>query len=137
MDSEKPSARQGRTGEEVLAAVPFGLRVGAAAFGRLRWSPGAGVIGFAAVRLATVLVPVAVAVALAGLLAPSASWPVGKKGSPRAGHRGRARRRARRGGRGGHLRGAHRLRRDARPERADPAQRGRSAHLAAVPVRCT
>ncbi|GAA1957273.1 AI-2E family transporter [Amycolatopsis minnesotensis] len=80
MDNDEPSARRGRTAEDVLAAVPYGLRVGAAVFGRLLVvAGGLAVLGFVAVQLATVLVPVAVALLLAGLLAPSVSWLVRKK----------------------------------------------------------
>jgi predicted PurR-regulated permease PerM len=81
MDSSEPSAQHGvRTAEEVRSAVPYGLRVGAAVFWRLLViAAGLVLVGFVAVQLAAVLVPVAVALLLAGLLAPSVSWLAGKK----------------------------------------------------------
>ncbi|MEV4603681.1 AI-2E family transporter [Amycolatopsis sp. NPDC049253] len=61
-------------------AVPYGLRVGAAVFGRLLVvAGGLALIGYVAVKLAAVLVPVAVALLLAGLLAPTVSWLARKK----------------------------------------------------------
>jgi predicted PurR-regulated permease PerM len=81
MNSREPLAQQGnRATEEVRSAVPYGLRVGAAVFGCLLViTGGLAVVGFVAVQLATVLVPVAVALLLSGLLAPSVSWLAGKK----------------------------------------------------------
>jgi predicted PurR-regulated permease PerM len=81
MNSKVPTAEPGlRTAEEVRAAVPYGLRVGAAVFGRmLIVAAGLALIGYVAVKLAAVLVPVAVALLLAGLLAPTVSWLAGKK----------------------------------------------------------
>jgi predicted PurR-regulated permease PerM len=55
--------------------VPHGLRVAAAVSWRLLVVAGAlTVLGFVAVKLASVLVPVAVALLLAGLFAPAVSW---------------------------------------------------------------
>ncbi|MYW93011.1 AI-2E family transporter [Amycolatopsis rubida] len=84
MNSDRPPARHGPTTEDVLAAVPYGLRVAAAVSGRLLVvAGGMALIGFVVVQLATVLVPVAVALLLTGLLAPSVSWLARKK-VPRA-----------------------------------------------------
>ncbi|MEV0072037.1 MULTISPECIES: AI-2E family transporter [unclassified Amycolatopsis] len=60
--------------------MPYGLRVGAAVFGRLLVvAGGLALIGYVAVKLAAVLVPVAVALLLAALLAPTVSWLARKK----------------------------------------------------------
>jgi hypothetical protein len=69
-------AQQGnRATEEVRSAVPYGLRVGAAMFGCLLViTGGLAVVGFGAVQLATVLVPVAVALLLSGLLGRCRGW---------------------------------------------------------------
>lgn len=79
--SSEPSAQHGsRTAPEVRWAVPYGLRVEVAVFWRvLVMAGGLTVVGFVAVQLAAVLVPVAVALLLAGLLAPSVSWLAGKR----------------------------------------------------------
>lgn len=78
--SEPPTQRSGRTAPEAHSAIPHGLRVGAAVSWRLLIiAGGLTAVGFVAVRLAAVLVPVAVALLLAGLLAPSVSWLVGKR----------------------------------------------------------
>ncbi|MEV7099764.1 AI-2E family transporter [Amycolatopsis sp. NPDC051045] len=64
--------------------MPYGLRVAAAVSWRLLVVAAAlTVLGFVATRLASVLVPVAVALLLAGLFAPAVSWLTGKK-IPRA-----------------------------------------------------
>lgn len=64
--------------------MPYGLRVAAAVSWRLLVVAAAlTVLGFVATRLASVLVPVAVALLLAGLFAPAVSWLTGKK-VPRA-----------------------------------------------------
>ncbi|MBE8519605.1 AI-2E family transporter [Amycolatopsis sp. H6(2020)] len=60
--------------------VPYGLRVAAALAWRLLVVAAAlTVLGFVAVKLASVLVPVAVALLLAGLFSPAVSWLAGKK----------------------------------------------------------
>ncbi|VVJ21814.1 FIG01121868: Possible membrane protein [Amycolatopsis camponoti] len=60
--------------------VPYGLRVAAAvAWRALVVAAALTVVGFLAVKLASVLVPVAVALLLAGLFSPAVSWLVGKK----------------------------------------------------------
>lgn len=81
MNSREPSVQQGaRSAEDVRAAVPYGLRVGAAIFWRLLViAGGLAVLGMLAARVAAVLVPLAVALLLAALLAPGVSWLVGKK----------------------------------------------------------
>ncbi|WIX76729.1 hypothetical protein QRX50_35560 [Amycolatopsis carbonis] len=81
MKSDETEPQHGvRTAAEVRAAVPYGLRVGAAVFGRLLIvAGGLALIGYVAVSLATVLVPVAVALLLAALLAPTVSWLARKK----------------------------------------------------------
>ncbi|WIX79255.1 AI-2E family transporter [Amycolatopsis carbonis] len=81
MKSDETESQHGvRTAAEVRAAVPYGLRVGAAVFGRLLIvAGGLALIGYVAVKLATVLVPVAVALLLAALLAPTVSWLARKK----------------------------------------------------------
>ncbi|MFD8493782.1 AI-2E family transporter [Amycolatopsis sp. NPDC059657] len=62
------------------AAVLYGLRLGAAvAWRSLVIAGGLTVLGLLVVRLAAVVVPVAVALLLAGLLAPSVSWLVRRK----------------------------------------------------------
>ncbi|MGK3201116.1 AI-2E family transporter [Amycolatopsis sp. MEPSY49] len=60
--------------------VPYGLRVAAAVSWRLLVVAAAlTVLGFVATRLASVLVPVAVALLLAGLFSPAVSWLAGRK----------------------------------------------------------
>ncbi|WP_410645403.1 AI-2E family transporter [Amycolatopsis sp. lyj-346] len=62
------------------SAVPYGLRVAAAVSWRLLVVAAAlTVLGFVAVRLASVLVPVAVALLLAGLFSPAVSWLAGRR----------------------------------------------------------
>ncbi|WIX98814.1 AI-2E family transporter [Amycolatopsis mongoliensis] len=81
MTAETPGDDASR---HVRSAVPYGLRVAAAVSWRLLIIAGAlTVLGFLAVKLASVLVPVAVALLLAGLFAPAVSWLAGKK-VPRA-----------------------------------------------------
>ncbi|WP_410606454.1 AI-2E family transporter [Amycolatopsis sp. lyj-109] len=60
--------------------MPYGLRVAAAVSWRLLVVAAAlTVLGFVATRLASVLVPVAVALLLAGLFSPAVSWLAGKR----------------------------------------------------------
>ncbi|QWF81106.1 AI-2E family transporter [Amycolatopsis sp. CA-230715] len=83
-DNDPGGRRHLRSAQDVLATVPFGLRVAAAVFGRLLVvAGGLALVGFVAVQLASMLVPVAVALLLAGLLAPAVSWLVRKR-VPRA-----------------------------------------------------
>ena len=64
--------------------VPYGLRVAAAVSWRLLVVAGAlTVLGFVATRLASVVVPVAVALLLAGLFSPAVTWLAARR-VPRA-----------------------------------------------------
>lgn len=75
MTADRPVSRESEFCEEVRSAVPYGLRVAAAVSGRLLAVAAAPtVVGFVAVKLALVLVPVAVALLLAGLFSPAVSW---------------------------------------------------------------
>ncbi|MEV6823480.1 AI-2E family transporter [Amycolatopsis sp. NPDC051102] len=80
MTADRPVSPKRESSEEVLSAVPYGLRVAAAVAWRSLIVAGAlTVVGFVAVKLASVLVPVAVALLLAGLFSPAVSWLAGKK----------------------------------------------------------
>ncbi|WP_410614417.1 AI-2E family transporter [Amycolatopsis sp. lyj-109] len=80
MRADQPVSREGESSEEALSAVPYGLRVAAAASWRALVVAGAlTVVGFLAVKLASVVVPVAVALLLAGLFAPAVSWLAARK----------------------------------------------------------
>lgn len=73
-----------KTGPGSTPAAPPGLRVAAALSWRLLVVAAAlTAVGFVAAKLASVLVPVAVALLLAGLFSPAVSWLAGKK-VPRA-----------------------------------------------------
>ncbi|MDQ7803529.1 AI-2E family transporter [Amycolatopsis sp. A133] len=75
MTADRPVSREQESSEEVLSVVPYGLRVAAAVSWRALVVAGAlTVVGFLAVKLASVVVPVAVALLLAGLFAPAVSW---------------------------------------------------------------
>ncbi|MEV4049728.1 hypothetical protein AB0J55_00955 [Amycolatopsis sp. NPDC049688] len=60
MTADRPVSPKRESSEEVLSAVPYGLRV-AAAWRALLVAGALTVVGFVAVKLASVLVPVAVA----------------------------------------------------------------------------
>ncbi|WIX92075.1 AI-2E family transporter [Amycolatopsis sp. DG1A-15b] len=78
MTADRPVGRE--SPDEVLSAVPYGLRVAAAVGWRALIIAGAlTVAGFVAVKLASVLVPVAVALLLAGLFSPAVSWLAARK----------------------------------------------------------
>jgi len=80
MTADRPVSPKRESSEEALSAVPYGLRVAAAVGWRSLVVAGAlTVLGFVAVKLASVLVPVAVALLLAGLFSPAVSWLAGKK----------------------------------------------------------
>ncbi|MFF1607649.1 AI-2E family transporter [Amycolatopsis sp. NPDC058278] len=78
MTADRPVGRE--SPDEVLSAVPYGLRLAAAVGWRALIVAGAlTVAGFVAVKLASVLVPVAVALLLAGLFSPAVSWLAARK----------------------------------------------------------
>ncbi|MEV6449016.1 AI-2E family transporter [Amycolatopsis sp. NPDC051716] len=80
MTADQPVSREREPSEEVLSAVPYGLRVAAAVCWRALVVAGAlTVVGFLAVKLASVVVPVAVALLLAGLFSPAVSWLAARK----------------------------------------------------------
>ncbi|WP_086851392.1 AI-2E family transporter [Amycolatopsis kentuckyensis] len=80
MTADRPVSPKSESSAEVLSAVPYGLRVAAAVGWRsLVVAAALTVLGFVVVKLASVLVPVAVALLLAGLFSPAVSWLAGKK----------------------------------------------------------
>ncbi|WP_051174173.1 AI-2E family transporter [Amycolatopsis orientalis] len=80
MTADQPASNDIGTPDKVLSMVPHGLRVAAAVSWRLLVVAGAlTVVGFLAVTLAPVLVPVAIALLLAGLFSPAVSWLARKK----------------------------------------------------------
>ncbi|MBB4688188.1 AI-2E family transporter [Amycolatopsis jiangsuensis] len=79
-----PAQRADPQGGPGASPVPYGLRVAAAVSWRLLVVAAAlTVLGFVATRLASVVVPVAVALLLAGLFSPAVTWLAARK-VPRA-----------------------------------------------------